>query len=273
MARKKRVSWLTSQREKLHKFRQDKAERKEKEFQQKLQDNPPSSGSRYQTSRSSLRASVYQNPRANWNFREWVDELFEEGYDLSEYTWEGLYETYVNEEASHILENYSIDAIYSLLEAKSIRQEVALAIANRLPKSRKFDSLSKQLRMYAVKQNIRRIDNIDKKTQKAQSAPQNEAYEAIVRYLFVEGYTDTIEAAELMAESISDSWAHEILEEADIFKTHPRAHKFPLTPSELRSAGNIGLAARGIYPEDQPQRSAKRIEPKRKPRKLEFEVR
>lgn len=271
MARKKRVSWLTSQREKLRQSRRDKADRQEIEFHKRLQDNPPASGSRYQTSRSSLKGSVYQNPRTNWTFREWVDELFEEGYDLSEYTWEGLYESYVNEEANNILENFSTDDILELIEAKDIPQEVALRIADMLksaPVRSPQADVARKLRLYAVARNTKRMEKMS----------QQESYEAIVEYLFVEGYTNTIEAAEVMAESISDSWAYEILEEnePDIFKTHPRAHRFPLTPSELRSARNIGLMARGIYPEDQPKKSAKKVEPeqpKRKRRKLEFEVR
>lgn len=38
--------------------------------------------------------------------------------------------------------------------------------------------------------------------------------ESVVEYLFVEGYADTIEKAEVMAENISENWAIEILEAA-----------------------------------------------------------
>jgi hypothetical protein len=37
-------------------------------------------------------------------------------------------------------------------------------------------------------------------------------FESIVEYLFVEGYADTIEGAEEMAENISESWVNEIIE-------------------------------------------------------------
>lgn len=37
-------------------------------------------------------------------------------------------------------------------------------------------------------------------------------YDAVVEHLFVEGYTDTIESAERMAESISENWVDEIIE-------------------------------------------------------------
>lgn len=40
---------------------------------------------------------------------------------------------------------------------------------------------------------------------------QNEEFESVVEYLFVEGYADTIENAELMAECISEEWINQIL--------------------------------------------------------------
>ncbi len=42
----------------------------------------------------------------------------------------------------------------------------------------------------------------------------NEMFESIVEYLFVEGYADTIQNAELMAENISEGWVNEIMEAA-----------------------------------------------------------
>lgn len=41
---------------------------------------------------------------------------------------------------------------------------------------------------------------------------QREEFESIIEFLFVEGYTDTIESAELMAENISEDWANDIIE-------------------------------------------------------------
>lgn len=42
-----------------------------------------------------------------------------------------------------------------------------------------------------------------------------EEFEAIVEYLFVEGYADTIEAAELMVENIGEAWMESIIEAVD----------------------------------------------------------
>ena len=41
---------------------------------------------------------------------------------------------------------------------------------------------------------------------------RKEEFDVIAEYLFVEGYADTIESAELIAESISEQWVNEIIE-------------------------------------------------------------
>lgn len=42
---------------------------------------------------------------------------------------------------------------------------------------------------------------------------ERENFDIITEFLFVEGYTDTIESAELMAENISETWVNQILDE------------------------------------------------------------
>ena len=107
-------------------------------------------------------------------------------------------------------------------------------------------------------------------------------FDAITEYLFVEGYADTIKSAEAIAESMSPEWSYEILDEI-----RQLAHRFGhRTPSELRSIENIARMNRGDYSVppggSKNTRSAKRTEtekqepqeqPKRKRRRLDFEVR
>ena len=108
--------------------------------------------------------------------------------------------------------------------------------------------------------------------------------DAITEYLFVEGYADTIESAEAIAESISQEWAYNILNE--VWKNN-LAHKTgALTPSQKRAIENIARMNRGDYSVppggSKNKKSAKQVEPeqpeqqeqpKRKRRRLDFEVR
>jgi hypothetical protein len=45
---------------------------------------------------------------------------------------------------------------------------------------------------------------------------KKEEFESVVEYLFVEGFADTIEGAEEMAENISETWVNEILNEMEV---------------------------------------------------------
>jgi hypothetical protein len=64
---------------------------------------------------------------------------------------------------------------------------------------------------------------------------EKENFDDVVEYLFVEGFTDTIEGAEVMAENISDNWIHLILSEAPFQIYGPDPHG--PSDSELRPIG------------------------------------
>ena len=53
-----------------------------------------------QKKKKKLSTEIVRKPKTNAeNFELWVSELLDEGYDLSGYTWEGLYEEYIQNEA------------------------------------------------------------------------------------------------------------------------------------------------------------------------------
>ena len=115
---------------------------------------------------------------------------------------EGYADSYA--EAEELLESMSDEDFEQLLEKKDIPQEVALKIADTLKGAPKFSRrgrIAAQLRQYAVERNAKRIAKLQ----------QNN--EEVVEYLFVEGFADTIENAEVMAENISEQWIDEILNE------------------------------------------------------------
>jgi hypothetical protein len=88
---------------------------------------------------------------------------------------------------------------------------------------------------------------------------EKDDFESIVEYLFVEGFADTFEGAELMAESISEEWVNDIMEKL--------AHKFPLSPEEKKLVAKIGARGRGSE-EPKAPRSARKVEtPAQPPRR------
>ena len=118
---------------------------------------------------------------------------------------EGYVDSYA--EAEELLESMSDEDFEQILEKKDIPQEIALKIANTLKGAPKFSRrgrIAAQLRQYAVERNAKRIAKLQ----------QNN--EEVVEYLFVEGFADTIENAEVMAENISEQWIDEILNEMEV---------------------------------------------------------
>ena len=112
-------------------------------------------------------------------------------------------------------------------EAKDIPQEVALKLADMLkgsPQLSKRGGMARGLRQYAIGRNKKRLEKLQ----------QNEEFDVVVEYLFVEGFTDTIENAEVMAENISAEWVKEILEKfnpSDYKEYDQKKHRDERNPS------------------------------------------
>ena len=87
-------------------------------------------------------------------------------------------------------------------------------------------------------------------------------FEQVVEYLFVEGYADTVEAAELMAENIGEAWVESILEAVDWNKSEighttggpvPKKKMSPAKRHEFEKKRRANLAKKpGDAPGDSP---------------------
>jgi hypothetical protein len=153
------------------------------------------------------------------NFDDVVEYLFVEGFA----------DSYA--EAEELLESMSDEDFEQLLdEARSYRASALRSIAKAASKTPVFKNAPYFSRRSGfIRGALETATIIDaeknKKTRsftKADSgrgktkAPVTEEYdifESVVEYLFVEGFADTIENAEVMAENISEQWVDEILDE------------------------------------------------------------
>ncbi len=89
-----------------------------------------------------------------------------------------------------------------------------------------------------------------------------EMFESVVEYLFVEGYADTIESAELMAESISEDWMNRILEakkEPDFEKMKKQEYRHTKKATS-QSGGSRGTSKNRAFKMDTIRRSLERGE-------------
>ena len=234
-----------------------------------------------------------RKPQQNEEFESYVENLQNEGYDLSNWTWEGIEEYYVNEAKKMKGE----DPCWKGYQMVGTKKKGGKEVPNCVPKEeieyideRKYDKDEKlpsgktpSEKMYrkraqhgarvmlgnpalgrhprkdperdSYRERAHTMDTV-KDAQDAGEEPRDssawkntiaarrrprasyerpnerpgglrakatkaggyraitrkEEFEAVVEYLFVEGYSDSIESAEIMAENISELWVNEIVE-------------------------------------------------------------
>ena len=143
--------------------------------------------------KAARRAGTYQEEVNNW-----VNSLIEEGYDLSEYSWDDMYEMYIGEVKGiegRINPNTG-KSFYGLDSGLAMTPNMRMATrANSLEKRGKGKRANK----------IRAVMN----------RPSMEAvdlYDIILSHLLDEGYADTNENALVIMANMSEDWRESIVE-------------------------------------------------------------
>ena len=198
-------------------------------------------------------SNVYDDDiREKLEFESWVNNLLEEGYDLSDYTWEEMYENYTQlDEAFKPLPTEKLDNKIKKLAVSSDsdsgrRQGNIGRVRSNIGKSQKtqsFGSTESQKRKSAkhhaksyLRQNrhstqdtkdkpdlytraagyyIDRGEDAKKKHLQRMNKEQVDLYNIILSHLIDEGYADTNENALVIMANMSEEWREEILDEED----------------------------------------------------------
>jgi hypothetical protein len=125
----------------------------------------------------------------------WVNSLIEEGYDLSDYTWDEMCEFYLDEATKAETHKEKEDPSFSRRIARNdrYRQENPNAGINA--------QLFRQ-KAHASKRRVKK--------------EEFDLFDYILEYLIAEGYADTNENAIAIMASMSEDWKEEILDEGRI---------------------------------------------------------
>jgi hypothetical protein len=177
----------------------------------------------------------------------WVNELIEEGYDLSEYTWDEMAEIYLDEATAMTKRGYDETEIrnkiarntkggesadrasalekQSTYDPKTDQQRQNYARAQR-GDHRKTTSSSPGLRGYGyqssdpavkAKQAARGAQRgsaaLTPKEKKQLNREAYETYEFVASYLLENNFTDTIEGVNVIINNMSEGWFESIVEE------------------------------------------------------------
>jgi len=145
--------------------------------------------------------------RANEEVENWVNSLIEEGYDLSEYTWDDMYEMYVTEGRYTSLSALSRESQKRKEDKERGRPETQAEIDGRLAMGDFSPGASQKERARGGRQRL-----IDRK--KVPQKGGKDMFEHILEHLVAEGYADTNESALAIMANMSEEWRQSIVEGA-----------------------------------------------------------
>jgi hypothetical protein len=131
-----------------------------------------------------------------------VNALVEEGYDLSSYTWDEMYEVCLDEAVKGASRHDTEMRKAASTERKS-------GIKNRLSPAAGKDNANKMQR------DVKFFDKLTKKNKNVVGLVAKEEvdiFDAILEYLVAEGYADTNESALVIMANMSEEWRQSIVE-------------------------------------------------------------
>ena len=133
--------------------------------------------------------------QSNEDFNLWVNDLLDEGYNLSDYTWDELYEGY-QELTESPYQIFGPDP-----KGPSDSKEIKLGkpYNDRKTARRRADKLDQEIGGY--RHSVRKI-----------TKESYELYNLVIGHLLDEGFADDCDSANMMIERMSDEWLNEILE-------------------------------------------------------------
>ena len=170
----------------------------------------------------------------------WVNSLLEEGYDLSDYTWEEMYDAYanLNEGRTTSLSALSRESQKRKDDRKRGRPETKSEIDFRLAMSNFRPGASQEERAEGGRQVLKDRGKVPKKGGK-------DMFEHILEHLVAEGYADTNESALVIMANMSEEWRESIVEEviSEGEKPFPD-EKVKAKQVALRDKGSAGLDRR-----------------------------
>lgn len=149
-------------------------------------------------SKAAKRAAALQKEDIEWI----VDALVNEGYDLSSYTWDDMYEICLEElnEGEKWIQK-AIKKPGALSKQLGVPEDENIPAKKLAAAAKKGGKLGKRARLAMTLKGLRR-EEID-------------LYDILFTHLLDEGYADNEKAAEAIIESMSDEWVDVILERED----------------------------------------------------------
>ena len=132
----------------------------------------------------------------------WVNELLDEGHDLSEYTWDELYEGYKKLPVGKMIKQAS-------RKGENLIWEPDDKTAKQVSKMARVASRHSQIK---GKGKVRGEGQAELNRRKGEMKEDYDAFDVVLEYLLDEGFAETVESAEAIMVNMSEGWIETILE-------------------------------------------------------------
>ena len=135
------------------------------------------------------------------DFDSWVEELLDEGYDLSEYTWDELYEGYKK-----------------LPVGKMIKQAAKKGYLGWIDDNKDTNKMARVASRHSVikgKGKVRGQGQAELNRRRGEMKEDFDFYDVVLSYLLDEGYAASVEEADTIVEGMSDEWLDLIVERSE----------------------------------------------------------
>ena len=163
---------------------------------------------------------VYTSPEQTGEFELWVDSLLEEGYDLSDYTWDEMYEFYLDEAIASEKGKAKMKEMLAARTTSSGRAKKGkgsnVAAIKHIGRSER-EGLGGTPMTPTMARNPAKSRNSSGTGNKAKRRGNQlnnsfDLYDIILSHLLDEGYAETPEAAEVIMVNMSEEWRESIVE-------------------------------------------------------------
>ena len=145
-------------------------------------------------------------------FESWVDELLDEGYDLSDYTWDELYEGYKKLPVGRMVVQSARKSAFALSKG---HQGDEKGQEKDIKDIKKMARVANRHSTVKGKGKVRGQGQAELNRRKGEMKEDYDAFDIVLEYLLDEGFADTLEGAEAIMVNMSEEWIEGILEERE----------------------------------------------------------
>jgi hypothetical protein len=155
----------------------------------------------------------------NEEFETWVNDLVEEGYDLSDYTWDEMVEIYIDEAKSKLPTRGIDPELYSQFYGNASRSKKVKGKKTSQPGQNRYLAQQNQKRSakrYEADMGRDRTPSASDYDNHGGGSRNEETnlFDTILEHLIAEGFADTNEAALAIMANMSEEWREYIMETA-----------------------------------------------------------